>query len=348
MKSKKRSVTDRQYHLRRVRSGIVPVRKHLMHYWGAVRTTAPHSELAMHMKIAGKPFAVIAHTKHDTVYGIPAGGRMFTSGALSELVDFPERKDAIKKTKLVKDILEVSKIYDNMKDTDGDGVKDVIDCAPTNPRKQDIKTHTYTHYSSDKADLSGFDFTFEPIEDSVNVKETPTGYEVKYMTPDPDPESPSEWEDDNAFLVNYHTDFEVERDSVLRKEDLRDLYIGEKTEKTKELQKKYWIFPVDAYIHGGVSLRLEGGFHGMLPQGHEEFDVSHVGAVFLAKSEWKSEKKAEEYAKAQIGTWNEYLSGDVYSLVNEKYDKGKKQVDYDVVGGYSGYKYALESLKTEI
>ena len=34
MKSKARKVTDRRHHFRQVQSGIVPVRKHLMHYWG--------------------------------------------------------------------------------------------------------------------------------------------------------------------------------------------------------------------------------------------------------------------------------------------------------------------------
>jgi hypothetical protein len=34
---KTRSVTDRRYHIRRVASGAVPVRKHLMHYWKKVR-----------------------------------------------------------------------------------------------------------------------------------------------------------------------------------------------------------------------------------------------------------------------------------------------------------------------
>jgi len=46
--------------------------------------------------------------------------------------------------------------------------------------------------------------------------------------------------------------------------------------------------------------------------------------------------------------WNQYLSGDVYEIIKETYDKEKNHLDHDSCWGFYGYKYALEALQTEI
>jgi hypothetical protein len=78
------------------------------------------------------------------------------------------------------------------------------------------------------------------------------------------------------------------------------------------------------------------------------FDVSHVGAVFVSKKEWTDENKAYEAAQSLVETWNQYLSGDVYGIVRETYDKKKIQVDQKSCWGFYGYEYAKQALLTEI
>ena len=205
-----------------------------------------------------------------------------------------------------------------------------------------IKTsaiRAHTKYVSDE----GFEFKFQPIEDSLIVEQTKDGYIAKYLIQDEEPTSPDEWdEDDSLFLVHYHRDFDIRKDKIITEDDARALYQGEKIPQEKD----YWIFPIAAYIHGGVSLSLAGGFHGRLPQGHEEFDVSNVGLILASKKEFKSKEKAQKSAESLIEAWDIYLRGEVYSIVKETYDKNKKPIDYEIRGGNYGYKSSLEELKT--
>jgi len=207
--------------------------------------------------------------------------------------------------------------------------------APTHWKR--VTSTTYVTYVTDE----GFHFTFEPIEDTLTIEETKDGYEAKYLTRDEEPPNPNEFGDESLFLVHYHRDFDIRKDDIIKEDDARALYQGEKIPQEKD----YWIFPVEAYIHSGVSLTLKS-FKGMLPQGHYEFDTSRVGLVLVSKKEFKSNDKAQKAAETLIETWNQYLSGDVYSCVKETYNKKKEQTDYDVVGGFYGYKYAIEELKT--
>ena len=119
----------------------------------------------------------------------------------------------------------------------------------------------------------GFEFTFNPVEDTVTVEQTKDGYTAKYLVRDENAESPADYGDDGVgYLVSYHRDFDVRKDDIITEDDARRLYQGEKIDQ----QKDYHIFLVDAYIHGGVALSFAGGFSGRLPQGHERFDVSNV------------------------------------------------------------------------
>jgi hypothetical protein len=162
-------------------------------------------------------------------------------------------------------------------------------------------------------------------------------YEAKYLVRDDNPQSPEETGDDGAFLVHYHRDFDIRRDKIITEDDARRWYQGEKIEQ----EKKYWIIPVEAYIHSGVSLAI--GNRGNFPD--RQWDVSHVGLAMISKKEFKSRQKAEKYSQGLLEQWNQYLGGDVYGIVIDKYDKNKKLVDNDSTWGYYGYKYAMEELK---
>ena len=187
-------------------------------------------------------------------------------------------------------------------------------------------------------DESKFTFRQDPIEDSIRVKEIEAGYEVYYLVQDENYDSPDDWGDSSLFLVHYHRDFEVRKDNLVDKEDVKSWYQGEKI----LLQKRYHIFPVAAYIHSGVTLSLRMGGH--FPD--QRWDVSHVGAVLAHKDEFKSRKKAEKAAESLIKDWNMYLSGEVYGLVIETYDKDKNSIDVDAVWGHYGFDETMKELET--
>jgi len=189
-------------------------------------------------------------------------------------------------------------------------------------------------------DERGFKYTFNPIEDTIKVKQTEDGFTVKYLIQDNDPDSPQEHSDGTVFLVHYHRDFTIREDSLILEASIRVWYQGEKIPHTKD----YHIFPVSAYIHSGVSLSLNTHFQ--CDTGG--WDTSHVGAVLVSKKEFKKKEKAIKVAENLIKYWNMYLGGDVYAMVSETYDKDKNQLDYEVCGGSYGYKESVEALETEI
>ena len=186
----------------------------------------------------------------------------------------------------------------------------------------------------------GFEYAFEPLEDTLTVTETESGYEARYLIQDDMIDSPNEWEDDGVFLVNYHRDFWVTRDKIITEDITRDIYNDYKT----GIEEIYHIFPLSCLVHSGVWLSLGSSF-ACDPGG---WDTSHVGLVLVSKKETRYKKKALEMAQGLVNTWNTYLTGDVYCLVKETYDKNKNPIDYDVLGGVYEYKYALEALRTEI
>ena len=155
-------------------------------------------------------------------------------------------------------------------------------------------------------------------------------------------ESPEEWGQD-SFLVHYHRDLEVKRDDIITKDEAGAIVTGNCDRfddgsgyfksNLKELGRKYYFFPVDAYIHSGIWLSLAGGFSGRLPQGHERFDVSSVGLVLVSKKDAKNEKKAKEVAEGILKIWNDLLSGNVYGFTIEDAETGE---DVDGCWGFIG------------
>lgn len=188
----------------------------------------------------------------------------------------------------------------------------------------------------------GFEYYHEPAENTLTIKKTPDGYEARYLVRDSEPMPPDECDDDNLFLLNYHRDFDVRRDKIITKDEVVAWYRKEE-ESGKE---GYWMFPLSCYVHSGILLSLRTG--NWNPFDQEGWDTSHVGAVLVSKEEWPDEKKATEVAEGLVETWNQYLSGDVYGIVKETYDKDKTPIDQDSCWGFYGHKYALQALQTEI
>jgi hypothetical protein len=187
-------------------------------------------------------------------------------------------------------------------------------------------------------DDEGFEFTHEPVEDSLKIRRTRKGYEARYLVADTDAQPPEH--DDNAFLVHYHRQFEIRRDKMIEKDDLVNLFRNKKSE-----TDNYWVFWTAALIHSGVWLKLGTGGFGEDPGG---WDTSHCGAVLITKEEWPKEADARKYAEGIIEEYNQYLSGDVYGIVKETYNKKKEQLTEDVCWGFYGRRWAEEALQSEI
>lgn len=153
---------------------------------------------------------------------------------------------------------------------------------------------------------------------------------------------PEEWGDDSLFLVGYHQDFTVDRGT--RKDGKYTAGIsqglaqciarGGKYEDDSICDeamgyiKKYHIFGLEAYIHSGVVLSI--GREGQFPD--RRWDVSQLGLVFVSKKEWRMRKSAKKAARGLIGTWNDYLCGNVYCYTVE----GPDGEHLDSCGGFYG------------
>ena len=143
--------------------------------------------------------------------------------------------------------------------------------------------------------------------------------------------SPAEYGDDALFLVNYHRDFEVRRDGVITKAEIKAYYqhkAGQGCEscdnqsddgpcdewnKVHLLEKQYRFYPLTMLSHSGIWLQMDSSFS-CDPGG---WDTSHVGLILVSRKEWKTEKKAQEAAQSLIKEWNDNLSGNVYGYVVE-------------------------------
>ena len=124
---------------------------------------------------------------------------------------------------------------------------------------------------------------------------------------DPDPISPQD--DDyttELFLTGEHPQFYVHPPG-------KHSHMGT-NETIERLQSSHWVFVLEAYIHGGVSLALADSDRAKrFPD--RQWDVSRVGCVFVSKENWRLSKKARAAAEAYVDAFNQYLSGRAYGYV---------------------------------
>lgn len=146
---------------------------------------------------------------------------------------------------------------------------------------------------------------------------------------DDNSKSPDSWDNEDMFLVYNHRQFTVKREGFNPYDIWHHIEATKGNKHENYLYDKYndyYIFPVDAYIHSGVSLSLAG----QTDYPDRRWDVSTTGYVLVKKEMVKStenldankvldfpnhlETRAREYAEGLIETWNQYLSGDVYGF----------------------------------
>ena len=115
-----------------------------------------------------------------------------------------------------------------------------------------------------------------------------------------DPQNPNEWRNKERFIVYDHRQFYVQRAYF----DPTDIW--EHTSKTKRMfYNGYFVFPLYAYIHSGVSLSMS--------RGYDRWDTRFNGFVLIKREKRTYTRKAAEKAAGYIvDEWNKYLSGEVY------------------------------------
>lgn len=148
---------------------------------------------------------------------------------------------------------------------------------------------------------------------------------------DGDTDSPESW--GNEEMAGWHREFTVKNKHINK--DIFGAYIKQEgyeeyAEEAKEVEKKFYIFGVDAYIHSGIRLSMHNAGY------RDKWDTSdYVGCILVSVDEVKShttpDKEAERIAKGILATWNDYLSGNVYGY------NLTDVVSRDNAGGCGGY-----------
>lgn len=139
--------------------------------------------------------------------------------------------------------------------------------------------------------------------------------------------SPSEYGDEGLFIVANHRQFYVPAPGEKRVPNSAN-------EVVDKYSDTHHVFGLEAYIHGGVVLALNG--EGNFPD--RQWDVSQVGFVFASKAEWTNRADARKAVLGKVEEWNQYLSGDVWGYIIEN-DEG---YDVDSCWGFYGEEYARQ------
>lgn len=168
------------------------------------------------------------------------------------------------------------------------------------------------------------------------------GQEIKIFPDEQPMEDPNDWDDEYGFLIHDHRDFAtapIGMDPSDAQDIFNDYAYGKKTYVIGKV--RYWIFPVYALIHGGVSLYLSRiTANRFEPTG---FDTSFKGFVLINKNKpalWSFDE-ALKAAHDIIDIWNQYLNGEVYGYSSQ----------YGSCWGYygdEGMKQAIAEAKHEI
>ncbi len=173
---------------------------------------------------------------------------------------------------------------------------------------------------------------------------------------DTNTESPREW-DNIGTMVCFHKGYNLGDTHNYKSEN----YASWKELKAALVKDgAILIIPLFLYDHSGISMRI-GSFQGLLPQGHADFDSGQVGYIYTTKKDIltnlpasfgkkrltkRMRQQAQEWLESEVKTYDQYISGDVYSYTI----KSRPEIEYegDSCGGFYGYAECLQTAKEVI
>jgi hypothetical protein len=201
----------------------------------------------------------------------------------------------------------------------------------------------------DETDITKFNLMFDPVE--YGVEKTPEGYNVRYIAVDNEPESPRQCDNFGA-MVCFHRKYNLGDDEHGYRGERFDSWDGLRDEIERN-EDPGVILPLYLYDHSGITMKTH-------PFG-DRWDSGQVGFIFVSKDKIREEFSIEDInaditdeilagakkiLEGEVALYDYYLTGAVYRLVREKFDKDRQQIDRDIVGGYYGIEDAREGLKT--
>ena len=177
------------------------------------------------------------------------------------------------------------------------------------------------------------------------------GYNINIMY-DENPENPRNW-DNLSTMLCFHRGYSL-GDIDQKRENKYLITVKSKDfdnwnavyDYLKKELKAVIILPLYLYDHSGISIKV-GSYQGLLPQGHAEFDSGQVGFVYVTAEKLKAEgltkKKGEEVIRAEVETYNNYLTGEVYG-----FSVVKNGENFDNCWGFYDIKDTIAEAKSNI
>lgn len=209
----------------------------------------------------------------------------------------------------------------------------------------DLELHVV---DEDGMDIANFNLMFDPVE--YAVEKTPEGYNVKYIAIDNEPESPRQC-DNFGTMVCFHGKYNLGDENSYRGE-MFDSWDGLKSA-IEENEDVGVILPLHLYDHSGLTMKTSPF--------NDRWDSGQIGFIFVSKDKIREEFSIEDKSaditdeildstkkilEGEVALYDYYLTGAVYRLVKEKFDKDRRWEICNIVGGYYGLDNAREGMKT--
>lgn len=217
-----------------------------------------------------------------------------------------------------------------------------------------METITKTYYTHED-----FNLTHEALEDTIDIKKTDIGYELRYLVLDNDiNESSRDW-DNLGTMTCFHSSYNLGDEHNFDNQEQMFFSLAENYEDTEILEKmeieqiqeivekNYVMLPLYLYDHSGITMST-GPFSC-------HWDSGQVGYIYISHADIIKEygkpmafNTIEGYLKQEIKTYDQFLTGNVYGIVKETYNVDKEQIDCDSCWMFYGFEDAKQALLTDI
>lgn len=228
-----------------------------------------------------------------------------------------------------------------------------------------MRTVSNREYYIDKDDVTDggdlitdeLEVTFEPDTSlPVILSKTPDGYSLRYAATDSNPINPRENCDYLGKMICLHRRYNLGDDHDYKHGDANGWFeLLDLIEKTEG--KILVSMPLYLFDHSGITMSTsKGRFQACDSAGWDWGQVGWIIALtkdvrkeFMVKKISKElEQKVTEILKSEVEEYNNYLTGEVYGIIEEKYDENFDIIDYDSCWGYIGSEYTKKVLKERI